>query len=113
MAGSETLTNGARSRWPSRAVLAVAGLVVASTAIRFAAAQAFTTPWIAPDEMVYGMLGEGLWSRFNAGKVDQLWFYRSVVQAVRSRDASGFLVEELDRVVSELDRLATQTGSAT
>jgi hypothetical protein len=62
VAGSETLTNGARSRWPSRAVLAVAGLVVASTAIRFAAAQAFTTPWIAPDEMVYGMLGEGLWT---------------------------------------------------
>jgi hypothetical protein len=40
----------------------VAGLVVASTAVRFAAAQAFTTPWIAPDEMVYGMIGEGLWS---------------------------------------------------
>ncbi len=62
MAGSETLTNGARSRWPSRALLAVAGLVVVSTAVRFAAAQAFTTPWIAPDEMVYGMLGEGLWT---------------------------------------------------
>ena len=56
MAGSGTLTNGARGRWPSRALLAVAGLVVASTAIRFAAAQAFTTPWIAPDEIVYGML---------------------------------------------------------
>jgi hypothetical protein len=43
-------------------VIVLAGLVVASTAIRFAAAQAFTTPWIAPDEMVYGMIGEGLWS---------------------------------------------------
>jgi hypothetical protein len=38
------------------------GLVVASTAIRFVAAQEFTTPWIAPDEMVYGMIGESLWS---------------------------------------------------
>lgn len=42
--------------------LVLGGLVVASTLIRFAAAQAFTTPWIAPDEMVYGMLGETLWS---------------------------------------------------
>jgi Dolichyl-phosphate-mannose-protein mannosyltransferase len=43
-------------------MLVLAGLVLASTAIRFAAAQAFTTPWIAPDEMVYGMIGEGIWS---------------------------------------------------
>ena len=43
-------------------MIVLAGLVLASTAIRFAAAQAFTTPWIAPDEMVYGMLGESLWS---------------------------------------------------
>ena len=63
MTGSETAT-GRSALGPliSRPALAVAGLVVASTLIRFAAAQAFTTPWIAPDEMVYGMLGEGLWS---------------------------------------------------
>ena len=30
--------------------------------IRFGAAQSFTTPWIAPDEMVYGLIGERLWS---------------------------------------------------
>ena len=63
MTGPETATPGApRSRRVSHAAVAVAGLVVLSTAIRFAAAQAFTTPWIAPDEMVYGMLGETLWS---------------------------------------------------
>lgn len=62
MTGSDRVTGGSRRRRPSRAALAVAALVVASTAIRFAAAQAFTTPWIAPDEMVYGMLGEGLWT---------------------------------------------------
>ena len=63
MTGSETAT-GRSALGPliSRPALAVAGLVVASTVIRFAAAQAFTTPWIAPDEMVYGMLGDGLWS---------------------------------------------------
>jgi len=61
--GSETATELApRERRASRAALVVVALVVVSTLVRFAAAQAFTTPWIAPDEMVYGMLGEGLWS---------------------------------------------------
>ena len=60
---SETATLDARrTRGISRAAFAVAALVVASTLIRLAVAQAFTTPWITPDEMVYGMLGEGLWS---------------------------------------------------
>ncbi len=36
-------------------------LVLASTVVRFAAAQRFTVPWIAPDEMLYGLLGESLW----------------------------------------------------
>ncbi len=63
MTGSETATARAeRGRRISRTALVVVGLVVVSTIIRFVAAQAFTTPWIAPDEMVYGMLGEGLWS---------------------------------------------------
>jgi hypothetical protein len=61
--GSETATLAPpRARRVSNSALAVVGLVVVSTAARFAAAQAFSTPWIAPDEMVYGMLGEGLWS---------------------------------------------------
>jgi 4-amino-4-deoxy-L-arabinose transferase-like glycosyltransferase len=61
--GSETATAVApRVRHVSRSALAVAGLVVASTLVRFGVAQAFTTPWIAPDEMVYGMIGESLWS---------------------------------------------------
>ena len=63
MTGSETATSASpRPRRTSRTALAVVGLIVVSTAARFAAAQAFSTPWIAPDEMVYGMLGEGLWS---------------------------------------------------
>jgi hypothetical protein len=57
LTGSET---GVRR--VSSATLAIVGLVIASTLVRFGIAQMFTTPWIAPDEMVYGMLGEGLWS---------------------------------------------------
>jgi hypothetical protein len=61
--GSETATVPPSDRRRVRSTaLWLAGLVVASTAIRFAAAQAFTTPWIAPDEMVYGLVGESLWS---------------------------------------------------
>jgi 4-amino-4-deoxy-L-arabinose transferase-like glycosyltransferase len=61
--GSETVAADAPyAHGISRVALVVGGLVVASTLIRFGVAQAFTTPWIAPDEMVYGMLGEGLWT---------------------------------------------------
>ena len=51
MTGSETVEHrGAWTRRVSPAALAVAGLVVVSTLVRFAAARWFTTPWIAPDE---------------------------------------------------------------
>ena len=63
MTGSEAaVLDPPRARRMPSVALALVGLVVASTLVRFAIAQAFTTPWIAPDEMVYGMLGEGLWS---------------------------------------------------
>ena len=63
MTGSETVERrGAPTRRVSPAALAVAGLVVVSTLVRFASAHWFTTPWIAPDEMVYGLIGESLWS---------------------------------------------------
>jgi (p)ppGpp synthase/HD superfamily hydrolase len=57
----------------------------------------------------YRDLGEKLWERFNGGKDGTLWYYRSLVEAFRgSGEAGGLrrLVEELDRVVSDLERLA-------
>jgi (p)ppGpp synthase/HD superfamily hydrolase len=51
----------------------------------------------------YRHVGESLWSRFNAGKKDQLWLLRSLVRAFRSAGANGFLVEEFDRTVSEFE----------
>ncbi len=47
---------------PTRPAIVVALLVVTSTGLRFAASQGFTVPWIAPDEMLYGLLGESLWT---------------------------------------------------
>src|SRR5580765_4264427 len=44
-----------------RAWWALAALVVVSTALRAWAALNVPVPWIAPDEMVYALLGRGLW----------------------------------------------------
>jgi GTP pyrophosphokinase len=50
-------------------------------------------------------LGDGLWERFTGGKEGTLWYYRSLVAAFREA-GSGPLVEELDRVVTEIEALA-------
>jgi hypothetical protein len=52
----------------------------------------------------YRRLGEELWERFNP-EADQLWYYRSLVAAFRAR-GDGPMVEELDRVVTELEQVA-------
>lgn len=40
----------------------VVGIVVfGSACVRFVAALSFHAPWVAPDEMAYGLLGESLW----------------------------------------------------
>ena len=41
--------------------IVLALLVVASAAARFAYARTFTAPWIAPDEMLYALIGRSLW----------------------------------------------------
>jgi len=43
------------------AALAVGAIVLLSTAFRFGVALVFDVPWIAPDEMIYGLVGESLW----------------------------------------------------
>ncbi len=53
----------------------------------------------------YREMGEALWERFNGGRDGTLWYYRALVNAFRAAGTSR-LVEELDRVVSELERCA-------
>ena len=43
------------------AAAGLAALVAVSAALRFVAAHAVPTPWIAPDEMLYALLGRGVW----------------------------------------------------
>jgi len=52
----------------------------------------------------YRVVGEGLWERFHGGKEGTLWYYRALVEAFRENGSSP-LVEELDRVVSQLESL--------
>lgn len=49
-------------------------------------------------------IGDEVWSRFNAGRDESLWFYRSAVAAMRGNPANNAaLVDELERTVAEID----------
>jgi len=50
----------------------------------------------------YRVLGERLWDRFSASAEDNLWYYRTLVEAFRQPDRSP-LVGELERVVGALE----------
>ena len=47
--------------------------------------------------------GETVWDRFKASKADTLWYYRELAKAYRTVGAEGFLIDELERVVDELE----------
>lgn len=52
------------------------------------------------------LYGDQLWPRFNGGREGSLWYYRSLADSFREGGTSNALVEELDRVVSDIERLA-------
>ncbi|HEY1583170.1 MAG TPA: HD domain-containing protein [Chthoniobacterales bacterium] len=49
--------------------------------------------------------GAEVWDRFKAGKQGALWYYRSLVSAFLEHGKNS-LIEELDRVVTEMEILA-------
>ena len=53
----------------------------------------------------YRAIGDKLWSRFKGGRDGTLWYYRSLVVAFQNA-GSNAIVEELERVVSEVERQA-------
>ena len=55
----------------------------------------------------YRWLGEPLWERFSGGRDGVLWYYRNVVEILKQSGRSP-LVDELDRVVSEILRTVGQ-----
>jgi (p)ppGpp synthase/HD superfamily hydrolase len=56
-------------------------------------------------------LGDRLWARFTGGKEGTLWYYRVLVEAY-AEAGSNPVVEELDRVVREIEALAGRDGAA-
>lgn len=49
--------------------------------------------------------GPAVWDRFNGGKTGSLWYYRALADFFVKTDPSP-MADELERVVSELERLA-------
>jgi (p)ppGpp synthase/HD superfamily hydrolase len=56
--------------------------------------------------------GASVWSRFTDGKDGSLWYYRSLVNAFRARGRFMTMVNDLDRVVNEIERIASIQKSA-
>jgi hypothetical protein len=50
--------------------------------------------------------GDTVFKRFNGKKKGTLWYYREIVKAYRKAGAPSALVDELDRVVSEIHHRA-------
>jgi GTP pyrophosphokinase len=94
--------------WRERKEAYLAHLPQASAAVRLvsAADKLHNARTILAD---YRQLGEALWDRFNGGKEGTLWYYRALVETFQA-SGSFSLVEELDRVVAELERLASAKG---
>jgi (p)ppGpp synthase/HD superfamily hydrolase len=53
----------------------------------------------------YRLRGESLWDHFRGGREGTLWYYRAAADTLKQAGTSP-LVEELDRVVCEIERLA-------
>jgi GTP pyrophosphokinase len=53
----------------------------------------------------YRTVGEKLWRRFNGGKEGTLWYYHALIETFQAVGSTLFLVEELERVVAEIERM--------
>jgi (p)ppGpp synthase/HD superfamily hydrolase len=49
--------------------------------------------------------GESVWEIFNGGKEGTLWYYRTLLEVLEEA-SSGYLLDELRRVVAEIERVA-------
>ncbi len=60
----------------------------------------------------YRVHGDALWDRFNRkDPASHLWYYRGLADAFRAADQTPrMLIDELDRVVSEMERLVARAS---
>lgn len=57
----------------------------------------------------YRVMGEDLWSRFHAGRDDQLWWYGAVLAVLQERLPDNQLTIMLDQAVLELNELIIES----
>jgi (p)ppGpp synthase/HD superfamily hydrolase len=48
--------------------------------------------------------GEATWEKFKGGKSGTLWYYRTLLEVFLESDADSWLVQELNRIVSEFNK---------
>lgn len=59
-------------------------------------------------ELIIDLRGDGpaTWDRFTAGREDQLWYYRKILEVLQVSWRGGFLLSEYGRALRELEVLA-------
>jgi (p)ppGpp synthase/HD superfamily hydrolase len=94
--------------WKARKLKYIAHLDGASESVRLvsAADKLHNARSILRD---FRNLGDEVWARFTAPKDQVLWYYRALAAALASRRPSE-LVEELDRTVGEIARMAGEAA---
>jgi (p)ppGpp synthase/HD superfamily hydrolase len=95
--------------WRERKEAYIAHIPHASKSVRLvsAADKLYNARSILKD---YQLVGDSLWERFTGGKDGSLWYYRAIVDAFRQTESHP-LVDELDRVVEELEKIVlTRSG---
>jgi GTP pyrophosphokinase len=92
--------------WQARKEAYIAHLRDASPSVRLvsAADKVHNIQTIIKD---YRALGNPLWGRFKGGKEGTLWYYRSLVSTFREGGSTP-IIEELDRLVTELETLTAR-----
>lgn len=90
--------------WRARKEAYVAHLLDAPPAVRLVSAsdKLHNARAILAD---YRVVRDALWDRFTGGRDGTLWYYRALVDAFASHGRTP-LVDELERVVTEIERLA-------
>ena len=56
-------------------------------------------------------VGPSVWTRFNAGPEDQIWYYSRLVEVLQLRLPELRLVQELERIVEEMRILTLRAGN--
>lgn len=94
--------------WRQRKEAYIAHIPEASPSVRLvsAADKLYNARSILRD---YRVLGEELWQRFRGGKEGTLWYYRALIKAFQQAGSNPSLVEELARVVDEIEGLVAQS----